>query len=328
MENKNEVVTTGVITPTDYRKSSRPDDPEVAEKVARTSEKVELIEKKVKDIARHIEKTVMDIRKMDRELASTVPDLVAQLEALIAEEEHLRAQGKTGKKFDEDGFDLGDDDEDPFKAHNDEFSMKNPLLEDDEPESDTDYRNREQRRKDKADKKNRYAKCKDLFRKIARLTHPDKTTSERKHAIFMRAKIAVENQDQEALELMYVEVTTSESDLLKRMRNRLKQVKVEYEEVITQYDKLKQSDQYLMLEDWSVEAHRAPVINHFKNIVMLNIEAARERIRKLDPERYRPTGRNFFDARDLDEDDDDNIIDAADDEDGLPAVAINRRPRL
>lgn len=309
MENKNEVVTTGVITQEDYRKTSRPDDPEVAEKVARTSGKVELFEKKVKDIKRTIEQTVMQIRKMDRELAATIPDLVAQLEALNAEEEHLRAQGHTEKKFDENAFDLGDDEDDPFKSHNDDFSTKNPLLEDDEPESETDYRNREQRRADKAEAKNRYARCKELFRKIARLTHPDKTTSLRKHAIFMRAKIAVENQDREALELMYVEVTTSESDLLRNMRNRLKQVKLQYEEVKMQHDKLRSSDQYLMLQDWGVEAHRTPVTNHFKSIVMLNIEAARERIRKLDPERYRPAGRNFFADRDLDEDDEGEIID-------------------
>lgn len=123
--------------------------------------------------------------------------------------------------------------------------------------------------------------CKKLYRKIAMLTHPDRTKSKRRREMFKEAKEAYRALDLARLMAMYEELTSGSSDLdknevstlLSKLMDRFNNLLVQAKELRIQWKALRDSDDYMLAMLYA----SAPGItsDNFRLYMLQQIEALR-----------------------------------------------------
>lgn len=280
MENYQVVVYAGALTETEEKAT-----PEKLESLKSKSDR--LAKLKAEEMNK-LSTLATEMRSMNADLQHNASALIYELLALQAEEKHLM-DAQIDKLFEAEPE---PDDDDPFKDQVDEDgSVKEEKEEVESPQTKI---------------KNRLDKVKKLFRKIANLTHPDKTKNPAFHELFRQAREARESLDLDMLQCILKQVISGKSSVLHMLMAKIEMLALEIQELQQQRMMVLVSDEGRMLGDWKVEANRVHVLEHYKAVVRANIDEAKQRIRGLDSTRFKPkpfnTGAAAFNMYDDDED--------------------------
>ncbi len=237
-------------------------------------------EQEVRDEAKRvrdqIEADSIAIRGMDQQLQKDNAVLVQELQRLQFEhkqlldrqaDEALKNRGQADK-----------DNDDPFSDYDEDDDGIEEAIQ-------AELKRAEEKKAKKNKRKNPLEQAKRLFRKIANITHPDKTKNKRYHALFIRAKEARESLDIDALELILREVT-EKGNILNSLLLRLEVAQRELMEARMDRERQEHSDSYRMLQDWKNPSCRTHVRTHFAELVNKNIEELQKTLHDLDPEGF------------------------------------------
>ena len=231
---------------------------------------------------------------MDGELQAAYPEISKELIRLQGELREIKESLAARQEEEVNNAPNAGDDDDPLKDAEENA---------DKPEQETSdtYISEEELHnhfnpleKAKKEVRNLPEKVKKLFRKIANLTHPDKTRNKRLHALFLEAKAAKNNKDLEALERILREVLTKKSDLLAAMLLRLEKLRYEHRAANNELHRIYAMAQYRMYKDWHNPDFHDHVKAHYSAQVKQNIEETVRQIRHFAPDRYAPAMPTFF----------------------------------
>lgn len=135
---------------------------------------------------------------------------------------------------------------------------------------------------------------KDLYRRIALKTHPDKTRhlpredQDMLTGLFHEAKAAYEAGDLRGLEDIWACVMERKSRLLNRLLARVKALMEGLARAKVELAGLKNSTPYLMSVDYQEVENQAKVEMFYQSMLVRRIEDMKSRIRSLDASRYPP----------------------------------------
>lgn len=246
------------------------------------------LEKQASELEQQIEQMKRQILQMEQALQGANSERLRQLkeyreelEELFAE--HLQAQARAQEATDEEVTEGEMPTEDELhEAHRRFNEQRNAQMEEEQTESKTKISKR----------------VKDLFRKIANRTHPDKVKDTKLHALFVAAKAAYKKNDYDSLEMIWRQVSGKVSNLFNAMFSRLKELRDLVAQRTVEKRVLESSDAYRMMRDYQNDQHRPHVEAHYRRLLENQISQTIAAIRALDPKRYAPkpslSGFEFF----------------------------------
>lgn len=130
------------------------------------------------------------------------------------------------------------------------------------------------------------SKVKRLFARIAKLTHPDKTkkdseeVSKEKQKLFMKAKLARDDNDYDTLEYIWNKLQNIKSSLWSKLLSKLQLLKQEIDMYSRDLVNIRMSTPYHMATDYEL-GHVEPVQNHYRQMLLERIDRMRFEIASL-----------------------------------------------
>lgn len=248
------------------------------------------LEAEAEELFQDIEEIKRGIHEMERTLEAGssesikhLTELRNELEDLFAE--HMRRQAEAeAASVEDDGAEGPMPTEDELEAMHRRFN------------EDRNKQMEEQAEADSSSKKSQ--KVIKLFRKIAKRTHPDKTSDPKMHELFRAARIAYAKNDYESLDMIWRQVSGKVSNLFNAVFSRLKELRELVALRQLEKRRLTTSDPYRMMMDFEDPESRDHVERHYRKLLEEQIKKTLFAIRALDPTRHQPkptlTGKEFF----------------------------------
>ncbi len=233
------------------------------------------LERELSALAQELGAIQRGIMGMENALQQSFPDLTQQLEALNKEMQEVVQEHN--RKLEEQWSQNQDQQED----------QKCDAFEQSGRDNTREYNERLEALQGES-KQGKTKEIKNLWRRISRRTHPDRTDNPVMHELFREGRSCYNRNDLEGLRSVWACVLLGRSRILSQLIDRINDLTHQIDNARANLSAIKHSNSWLMWLDYKETQKRPHVENFYRNLLSQRVQQLRQQIHMIDQTRYPP----------------------------------------